>query len=468
MTKNRIRKPISLSPQPLKKIEKIYFVGIGGSGMSGIAEVLLNLGYDVSGSDLKESSNVKRLRKEGAEIKIGHSKENLNSPHVVVISSAIDENNPEITEAGKRNIPVIPRAQMLAELMRLKYSLCVAGTHGKTTTTSMIGLMLSREGMDPTVVIGGILKNLGTGVKLGDGEFMVAEADESDGSFLYFSPTISVVTNIDNDHLTHYGNMENLKKTFIEFLNRVPFYGFSVLCADDENIREILPKLNCPYKTYGINDNNDYVARDIELKAEKSKYRIKSRGEIIGGITVNQPGMHNVLNSLACVVTGLEIGIDFGIIKKAVGKYDGVGRRLEKVQSLKGLLAYDDYAHHPAEIKMSLESLRRIYPENKIVAVFQPHRYSRTKDLYKEFPSSFKSADRVYITGIYPAGENPIKGVSGGLIANEFNGNPPAEYYEDMEEIYKKLKEELSPGDIFITLGAGNINRLHKKLRESE
>jgi UDP-N-acetylmuramate--alanine ligase len=241
-----------------------------------------------------------------------------------------------------------------------------------------------------------------------------------------------------------------------------------VLCADDENIREILPKLNCPYKTYGVNGNNDYVAQDIELNAENSKYRIKSRDKIIGEITVNQPGMHNVLNSLACVVTGLEIGIDFKIIKEAVGRYGGVGRRLEKVKSLRGMQAYDDYAHHPTEIKMSLESLRKIYPEKKIVAVFQPHRYSRTKDLYKEFPASFESVDRVYVTGIYGAGENPIEGVSGGLIANEFKGTPPAEYCEDIAEICKKLKEELSPGDIFITLGAGNIDRLHKKLIESD
>ncbi|MDA3793471.1 MAG: UDP-N-acetylmuramate--L-alanine ligase [Elusimicrobia bacterium] len=450
-----------------KKIEKIYFVGIGGSGMCGIAEVLLNLKYDVSGSDLKESSNVKRLKGLGANIKIGHSESNLNTPHVVVVSSAVNESNPEVRKARKLNIPVIPRAQMLAELMRLKYALCVAGTHGKTTTTSMIGLILSNDGMDPTVVIGGILKNLGSGVKLGDGEFMVAEADESDGSFLYFSPTISIVTNIDNDHLIHYGSMDNLKDTFVKFLNRVPFYGFSVLCADDENIREILPQLNCPYKTYGINANNDYVACDIELTSEDSRYDIKKDNGIIGSIVVNQPGMHNVLNSLAAVVTGLEIGIDFKIIKNAIGKYGGVGRRLEKVDSLNGVYGYDDYAHHPTEIKMSADSLRRIYPDNRIVAVFQPHRYTRTKDLYKEFPESFNAVDKVFITHIYPAGENPIKGVSGGLIASEFKDKNKGEYCETMEDVNKKLKKQLRAGDVFITFGAGNIDRLHQDLKES-
>lgn len=428
--------------------------------MCGIAEVLINMGYQVSGSDIYESRSVQRLRKLGAQVYIGHKKKNLNNPHVLVVSSAIPKNNIEIVSARKKSIPVIPRAEMLTELMRLKYALCVAGTHGKTTTTSMIGLILSQAGMDPTVVIGGRFRNLESNAKLGDGKFMVAEADESDGSFLHLTPTISIITNIDNDHLDYYQNMDNLKNTFIEFLNKVPFYGFSVVCGDDKNLRDILPVLNKPYKTYGLGDNNHYIAKDIRLYPEKSIYIVEKKETKLGELIINCTGKHNIINSLAACVTALEIGIDFRTIKKALWQYKGVGRRLEKYGEINGIIFYDDYAHHPTEIALSLKSLREIYPDRRLVVIFQPHRYTRTRDLYKEFPSSLEIADIVCITDIYGAGEKPIEGISSSIIINEFEDKNKVKFIPKLFDIPAAVKEVIIPGDICVTLGAGNIYQI--------
>ncbi|MFW6134363.1 MAG: UDP-N-acetylmuramate--L-alanine ligase [Elusimicrobiota bacterium] len=446
------------------KIKKIHFVGVGGSGMCGIAEVLINMGYQISGSDISESKNVKYLRNLGADISIGHNKDNVNKPHVVVVSSAISDDNIEIVYAKNNNIPVIPRAEMLAELMRLKYSICVAGSHGKTTTTSLIGLILSGADMDPTVVIGGRLKNLESNVKLGDGDFIVAEADESDGSFLHYTPTIGIITNIDNDHMNFYKNMDKLKNTFAEFLNKVPFYGFSVLCGDDENIRDILGDLTRPYKTYGLGKGNDYRAKKINLYPEKSSFRLLRKESELGEIAVNSSGMHNIINALGACAAGLEMGIGFEVIKEAILQYKGVGRRLEKVGDFNNITFYDDYAHHPTEIKLSLKSLKSIYPDKRIIAVFQPHRFTRTRDLYKEFPSSLKIADFVYITDIYSANEQAIEDISSEMIAEEFENKNKVKYIGDISELARQIKEKLQPGDICITLGAGDINKIIKRI----
>ncbi len=450
-----------------EKIKKIHFIGIGGSGMCGIAEVLINLGYQVSGSDACESENVKHLVELGATVSIGHKPENLKSPHVVVVSSAIDKNNSEITCALEQKIPVIPRAEMLTELMRLKYAVCIAGTHGKTTTTSMMGLILYKAGMDPTVVIGGRFNNLGRNAKLGGGEYLVAEADESDGSFLHFTPAIGIVTNIDNDHMDYYKNMNKLKEIFVEFLNKVPFYGFSVVCGDNKNIRNILPLLNRPFKTYGITEDNDYVAVDIKLNSEESSYKVKKEEKEVGSIVVKCTGMHNITNSLAACAAAMEIGIDFKIIQDALLQYKGVGRRLEKIGETSGICFYDDYAHHPTEIKLSLESLRKIYPDRKIIAVFQPHRFTRTRDQYKNFPKSLEIADSVYVTAIYSAGEIPIDGISGSLIAEEFKDKSQVKYIEDFSVLKKELEKNLSSGDICVTFGAGDVYTVGYSLLEN-
>ncbi len=438
--------------------------------MCGIAEVLINQGYEVSGSDIKESPNVSYLKGLGAEICMGHSQDNIKDPHVVVISSAVNKENSEVRAAREKDIPVIPRAEMLCELMRLKYAVCVAGTHGKTTTTSMAGLILSEAGLDPTVVVGGLFKNIESNAKPGEGSFMVAEADESDGSFLKLTPAIAIITNIDDDHMDYYGNIEKLKKTFASFLNKVPFYGFCVVCGDDDNIKSILNDISRPCLTYGLDPHNKYSAKEISLSDEESSYIFLKKGEPLGRIVVGATGMHNVLNSMAAASAALEMDIDFEIIKKALRGYRGVGRRLEKKGEKGGVVFYDDYAHHPSEIKLALKSLRNIYPERRIVAVFQPHRYSRTRELAESFPAAFKDANEVLITEIYSAGEEPVEGVSGEIIAEKFSGKTKVKYIKDMDNLEDYLRLNLKNGDLCITLGAGNIDNVSEKFskRNSE
>lgn len=447
-----------------EKINKIHFVGIGGSGMCGIAGVLINMGYSISGSDICENDNTRRLRAMGATVYIGHSENNLKKPHVVVVSSAIDIDNCEIMYSLKNKIPVIPRAEMLAELMRLKYAVCIAGTHGKTTTTSMTGLILHQAGMDPTVIIGGRFNNLETNAKLGEGKYLVAEADESDGSFMYFNPVVSIVTNIDNDHMDYYRSMEKLKSTFIRFINKVPFYGFAVLCGDNMNLKSIIPYLKRPYVTYGLKSFNNYSAKDIKLMPERSEYTVLKGNDVIGRIVVNSSGMHNIINSLASCTAAMELGIPFPIVREALKKYKGVERRLEKVGQIKDIFFYDDYAHHPTEISLALKGLKKIYPDSRLIAVFQPHRYTRTRDLYMDFPNSLQVADLVYITEIYSAGEKPIKNVNSQMIINEFTERDKLRYCTDLNCVTEELVSELKPGDVLLTLGAGNVCEVGKSL----
>jgi len=402
------------------KIEKIHFVGIGGIGMSGIAEVLLNLGYKVSGSDLRASDITERLAGFGAEIGIGHKAENLTNVDVVVISSAVHDDNPEVIEARRLHIPVIPRAEMLAELMRMKYGIAIAGTHGKTTTTSMAASILGHAGIDPTIVIGGKLNAIGSNARLGQGQFLVAEADESDGSFLVLSPTIAVVTNIDADHLDHYSGIEQIKDTFVEFINKVPFYGLAILCLDDPNIRDILPRVKKRYMTYGLASQADIRATHIRHEGFKTSFVAHYKGYRLGEISFPMPGPHNVLNAMACIAVALELDIPFQAIQEGFAGFGGVGRRFTVKGEPRGIMVVDDYGHHPAEIRATLAAARQGWPERRIVTVFQPHRYSRTHQLFNEFVTAFYDADLLVLTDVYAAGEQPIKGATAERLAARY------------------------------------------------
>jgi len=432
----------------------IHFVGIGGSGMSGIAEVLINLGHNVSGSDLKKTDITDHLKNLGAKIFIGHNAKNVKNADVVVTSTAVQKNNPEVLAASKKKIPVIPRVEMLAELARLKYSVTVAGTHGKTTTTSLTALVLGKGGLDPTVVIGGRLKNFKTGARLGTGDYLVAEADESDGSFLKLSPLITIVTNIDNDHLDYYGSMENLKDAFVKHINSVPFYGAAIICSDNDLVKEIIPQIKRKYITYGFHGNPDIKASNIKIRKNCTSYDIIYKGKKAGNVCIKAPGKHNILNSLAAIGTGLWFGIPFRLIAKAISSFDGVGRRLEIKGEKNKVLVIDDYGHHPTEVAATLSAIKNFWPKRKLKVLFQPHRYSRTKNLYKEFGKSFSRADSVSVLDIYPAGEPPLPGITSQLIINSAKENKvAAKKFTDL----KDFKKTLSAGDIVLTLGAGDV-----------
>jgi len=434
--------------------QRIHFVGIGGAGMSGIAEVALNLGHQVSGSDIKKTEVTQRLKDLGAKIYIGHKAENIKNVDVVVISTAISKDNPEVLQAQKDKIIIIPRIEMLAELARLKYTITIAGTHGKTTTTSITSMILDEGGFDPTIVIGGKLKNLKTNARLGKGEYMIAEADESDGSFLKLSPVLTIVTNIDNDHLDYYGNMDNLKNAFIKHINSLPFYGCAMICTDSPLVKEILPNLTRKYITYGFKGNPDITATDITVVDGNTEYNVIYKGKKLGKIVLKVPGEHNVLNSLAAIGIGLQFDIPFVNIKDALFKFGGVGRRLEVKGEKNGITVIDDYGHHPTEVNATLSALKHNYPTKRLVTIFQPHRYTRTKNLYKEFGKALKKTDVLYIMDIYPASEKPIKGVTSDLIINSAKENKCNVYkFTDISSIAKTLKEN----DILLTLGAGNV-----------
>ena len=441
------------------KIEKIHFVGIGGIGMSGIAEVLLNLGYKVSGSDLRASDTTERLVGLGAEIGIGHQAENLQNVDVVVISSAVPDDNSEVVEAKRLHVPVIPRAEMLAELMRMKYGIAIAGTHGKTTTTSMAASVLGHAGIDPTVVIGGKLNAIGTNAQLGQGKFLVAEADESDGSFLVLSPTIAVVTNIDADHLDHYSGIDEIKATFVEFINKVPFYGLAVLCLDDPNIRDILPLVKKRYLTYGLSAQADIRATHVRHDGFTSSFVAHYKGYRLGEVTFHMPGAHNVLNAMACIAVALELDIPFAAIQEGFARFGGVGRRFQVKGEPKGVMVVDDYGHHPAEIKATLAAARQGWPERRIVVAFQPHRYTRTHELFAEFVTAFHDADIVILTDVYPAGEKPLEGATSERLSKELrrHGQKDVTWIADRQKIPEHLSGIVHEGDIVITLGAGNI-----------
>ena len=441
------------------KIEKIHFVGIGGIGMSGIAEVLLNLGYKVSGSDLRASDTTERLVGLGAEIGIGHQAENLRNVDVVVISSAVSDDNSEVVEAKRLHVPVIPRAELLAELMRMKYGIAIAGTHGKTTTTSMAASVLGHAGIDPTIVIGGKLNAIGTNARLGQGKFLVAEADESDGSFLVLSPTIAVVTNIDADHLDHYSGIDEIKATFVEFINKVPFYGLAVLCLDDPNIRDILPLVKKRYLTYGLSAQADIRATHVRHDGFTSSFVAHYKGYRLGEVTFPMPGAHNVLNAMACIAVALELDIPFAAIQEGFARFGGVGRRFQVKGELNGIMVVDDYGHHPAEIKATLAAARQGWPERRIVVAFQPHRYTRTHELFAEFVTAFHDADVVILTDVYPAGEKPIEGATAERLSKELrrHGQKDVTWIADRQKIPEHLSGIVHEGDIVITLGAGNI-----------
>jgi UDP-N-acetylmuramate--alanine ligase len=441
------------------KIEKIHFVGIGGIGMSGIAEVLLNLGYKVSGSDLRGSDTTERLVSLGAEVGIGHKAENLQSVDVVVISSAVHDDNPEVVEAKRLHVPVIPRAEMLAELMRMKYGIAIAGTHGKTTTTSMAASILGHAGIDPTIVIGGKLNAIGTNARLGQGKFLVAEADESDGSFLVLSPTIAIVTNVDADHLDHYSGIDEIKETFVEFINKVPFYGLAVLCLDDPNIRAILPQVKKRYMTYGLSSQADIRATHVKHDGFRTSFVAHFKGYRLGEVSFNMPGAHNVLNAMACIAIALELDVPFSAIQEGFAGFGGVGRRFTVKGEPRGVMVVDDYGHHPAEIKATLAAARQGWPERRIIAAFQPHRYSRTHELFSDFVTAFYDADVLILTDVYAAGEQPIEGATAERLAKEIrrHGQKDVTHIANREEIPSHLAAMVKEGDIVITLGAGNI-----------
>lgn len=441
-------------------IEKIHFVGIGGIGMSGIAEVLLNLGYKVSGSDLRESDTTERLRSLGGQIFIGHAAENLTNVDVVVTSTAVQSDNPEVIEAKRHMVPVIPRAEMLAELMRMKYGIAIAGTHGKTTTTSMVATVLTHAGIDPTIVIGGKLNTLGSNAKLGQGQFLVAEADESDGSFLTLSPTIAVVTNIDADHLDFYtGGIEEIKDTFVSFINKVPFYGLAILCLEDRNITEIIPRIKKRFMTYGLSSQSDLRATHVRLDGFQTSFTAHYKGYRLGDVSFNMPGAHNVLNALACTAVALELDVPFDKIQEGFAQFGGVGRRFSVKGDKNGIMVVDDYGHHPAEIRATLSAARNGWPERRLVVAFQPHRYSRTKELFNEFVTCFYDADVLMLTDIYAASEQPIPGVTAERLAAEIqrHGQRDVTYIADRNDLPDHLAGIVKEGDIVITLGAGNI-----------
>jgi UDP-N-acetylmuramate--alanine ligase len=451
-----------------KKVMKLHFVGIGGSGMSGIAEVLLNAGYPVTGSDKKKSELTARLEGLGAKIYEGHQAANLGDAEGVVVSNAVPETNPEVMEARKRKIPVIPRAQMLNELMRLKYGVCISGTHGKTTTTSMTGLVLKEGGFDPTIVIGGVLDSVGSNTLLGKGDYFVVEACEAFGSFLQLSPAITVVTNIDNDHLDHYQNMDNLRDAFVRFINRMPFYGFALVCGDDPEITSILPRLVRKAITYGFNDGNDLRAVVDKAEGLTTTFSLYSAQGKLGSATLKMPGKHNVLNAVAAIGVGLELGMDFKACAQGLGHFTGVRRRFQVKGEAQGVTVVDDYAHHPTELKATLLAARDALKgqSGRLVAAFQPHLYSRTQLLYADFARVLEVADEVFLCGIYPARETPIPGVTSQLIVDllEAKGAPPVTYCFDQDELLPKVLKSLRPGDLFVTAGAGTIDALGEKV----
>ena len=445
------------------RVKRIHFIGIGGSGMSGIAEVLLNLGYQVSGSDLQQTPVTERLEELGAKIYHGHSRQHVGDVEVVVRSTAVKDENPEVVEALERSIPVIPRAEMLAELMRLKYGVAVAGTHGKTTTTSMIATMLADTDLDPTIVIGGRLNSLKSSARLGQGEIMVAEADESDGSFLYLSPIIAMITNIDREHLDHYqGGMAEIEDAFVAFANKVPFYGLVIVCLDDPRVQEIIPRISRRLCTYGFSPQADLRAAKVLIEGMNSSFTVMAGEQELGEVIIGLPGRHYVQNALAAIAAGLEMGLDFDLIRRNLRQFSGVQRRLQIVGECRGAIVIDDYGHHPTEIIATLGALRQAFPERRLVVVFQPHRYTRTKHLFADFLVAFNEADELLVTAIYPAGEVPIEGITAEHMAEEIkhHGHKNVRYFTDQPAIVSYLRDNLRDDQVLVTLGAGDINKV--------
>ncbi|MGD8316750.1 MAG: UDP-N-acetylmuramate--L-alanine ligase [Myxococcales bacterium] len=449
------------------RIRSIHFVGIGGVGMSGIAEVLLDYGFGVTGSDLRENEYTKRLEDKGARIRIGHSAEHVAGADVVVFSSAVPPSNPEIVAARRAGVPVIPRAEMLGELMRLKDGIAIAGSHGKTTTTSLVATVLRGAGLDPTVIIGGKLNALGSGAATGAGDLLVAEADESDGSFLHLIPSIAVITNIDPEHLDHYQTLEGVKEAFVGFANRVPFYGLVVACLDHPNVQNILPRIDKRIVTYGFSAQADYRARNPVFSGLCVGFDVEHGGRSLGQFEVRMPGAHNVLNALATIAVADELRVDHDQVRSALRSFEGVQRRFSVVGEEGGVTIIDDYGHHPAEVEVTMEAAQRAYGQRLVVA-FQPHRYTRTRDLFDELTRAFNRADVLFLTDVYPAGEKPIEGADARRLAEAIraHGHRDVTFVENREDLAEAIALRLRPADVVITLGAGDITKTGPELLE--
>jgi UDP-N-acetylmuramate--alanine ligase len=443
----------------MRKTNHIHLIGIGGAGMSGIAEVLLNLGYAVSGSDLAQSDVTQRLQRQGATVFQGHAAAHMQGADVVVVSSAVKADNPEVVTARQLHIPVIPRAEMLAELMRMKYGVAVAGTHGKTTTTSLIATILARAELDPTVVIGGRLNSLGSNAKLGQGDYLVAEADESDGSFLMLSPTIGVVTTVDAEHLDFYGNLDAIKEAFLQFINKVPFYGCSVVCLDQPNIQSLVPHIHKRFVTYGLTRQADYMARDVQFDGPRSQFDVYRDQERLGRFSLNLPGVHNVYNALAAIAVGQELEVPLPTMSKALEEFSGIHRRFEIVGTQGGTTVVDDYGHHPEEIRQTLRAAKAVWPEDRLVVVFQPHRYTRTQFLLQDFYTAFNEADVLILLDIYAASETPIPGISSQRLYEGIkeHGHRQIYYLPERDHVLPFLRQLTQEHDILMTLGAGDV-----------
>ncbi|UCD67295.1 MAG: UDP-N-acetylmuramate--L-alanine ligase [Betaproteobacteria bacterium] len=464
------------------KVKHVHFVGIGGSGMSGIAEVMLNLDFEVTGSDLSGNAAIARLRSLGAQIKIGHKRENISGADVVVTSTAVKADNPEVAAARFKRIPVVPRAMMLAELMRLKQGIAVAGTHGKTTTTSLIASVLAEAGMDPTFVIGGRLEAAGSHAKLGTGEFIVAEADESDASFLYLQPVIAVVTNIDADHMDTYGHdFGRLRQAFLEFVEHLPFYGTAILCVDDENVRSLLPIITKTVSTYGLNEAAHIRAVDIVHSGGKMRFQVTRRAQADETalpdlrITLNIPGEHNVRNALATIAVAMEVGVPDEAIVRALAGFRGVGRRFQSYGEIalgkgKSFTLIDDYGHHPAEIAPTIDAARGAFPKRRLVLAFQPHRYTRTRDCFEDFVRVLSTVDVLLLTEVYAAGESPIVAADGRALVRAIRvaGKVEPIFVEDVAELPAAIREIVGPGDVVVTMGAGTIGSVPAVLAGAE
>jgi UDP-N-acetylmuramate--alanine ligase len=456
----------------MRRIHVIHLVGIGGSGMSGIAEVLVNLGYEVQGSDLKANAVTQRLERLGATIFIGHAASHLGGADVVVVSSAVNRSNPEVAAALSQRIPVVPRAEMLGELMRFRYSVAVAGTHGKTTTTSLVASALAEGGLDPTFVIGGRLKSADSNARLGAGRYLVAEADESDASFMHLQPMIAIVTNIDNDHLsTHEGDFARLRQSFVDFLHNLPFYGLAVLCADDAHVRSILESVGRPFVTYGFAEGADVRAVNLVRDGLKSHYEALRAGHAPLAVTINLPGLHNVQNSLAAIAVATELKIADAAIQKALANFQGIDRRLQQLGEIAWAggraLLVDDYGHHPTEVAATIDAVRQGWPSRRLVLVFQPHRYTRTRDLLDDFGRALSGCDVLLVTEVYAAGEAPIAGADGRAICRAVRSRGVMEpvFVERADELAESLRGILHDGDVVLTMGAGNIGAVAHELK---
>ncbi len=445
----------------LGRVRSIHFVGIGGIGMSGLAEILRTMGLAVSGSDLRRGEGTRRLEELGVAVHVGHREQHVEGSDVVVYSSAIRQDNPELAEARRRAIPCITRGEMLAELMRMKYAVAIAGSHGKTTTTSLVATILQAAELDPTVVVGGRMAALGSNARLGAGDLLVAEADESDGSFLRLTPTIATITNVDPEHLDFYGDFESLKSAFVQFAEKVPFYGLAVLCLDHPVVRELLPRLNRRYVTYGLSRQADYVAEGITSAGLSTTFTVRQRDRSLGEFTVRMPGAHNVLNCLAAIAVADELKVGLDVVKSALSTFGGVARRFTIVAEPQGVALVDDYGHHPTEIMATLQAARSAY-DRRVLVAFQPHRYTRTQALFDDFTRAFDQADELFVTDVYAAGESALAGVDGKTLAAAIaaRGHRSAYYEPDRDALVQRLAESAERGDTVIALGAGDINRI--------